>query len=96
VLFLCAFKNKSRLTKVLKMNLFELAHHPDAYKAVDNLKYEEFWWGTEKNSTEEQFKMLNARQRGRQADGLLERHVGTHTDENEFRMHLLFVHWATQ
>jgi hypothetical protein len=71
------------------MNLFELAHHPKAWDATDicRCKNPDFAWWNSVNSTKEQMDLLSPFE-----GSLCVRH---HTDENEFRMHLLFVHWAT-
>jgi hypothetical protein len=68
------------------MTLFELAHHPEAFE--HRHLGPRTWWGEYNNCTSEQFIMLN--------ESFTEYNsVCEHTDENEFRMHLLFVHWAT-
>jgi hypothetical protein len=71
------------------MNLYELAHHPEAWN-VNQLGNNEqevnhCWFGHADNSTMKQFYMLIE----------LHENVANHTDENEFRMHLLFVYFAT-
>jgi hypothetical protein len=70
------------------MNLYDLAHRPDAFKGRQGTKEEDLWWGDQERSSYQQFKMLL----GENGMGL----VSDHTNENEFRMHLLFVHWATE
>lgn len=79
------------------MNLYELAHHPDAWDAAqmsvnpgDPLA-RLAWWNSI-NVTGEQFEMLNNTTFEQNATILADVFNG---DENEFRMHLLFVHWAT-
>lgn len=78
------------------MNLYELAHHPDAFTALNNSD-SGFWWGDSSNSTGEQFRdYLNnpdAFPNGYQEYWTLNHWAKT--DENEFRMHLLFVYFAT-
>lgn len=70
------------------MNLYELAHHPDAWKERTN-DAGELWYGSDLITSIEQFDMLCL-------DIDLKRPVSMiHNNEIEFRMHLLFVHWAT-
>lgn len=72
------------------MNLYELAHHPESYDLLNSgAGNDERWWGCDKTSTKEQFDMMNF------PDYTNNKSIQDHTDENEFRMHLLFVHWAT-
>lgn len=71
------------------MNLFELAHHPKMnFKSHLDL-HDKLCWSLV--STNEQMNMLDPSYNDSdEADS-----AANHTDENEFRMHLLFVHWAT-
>lgn len=68
------------------MNLYDLALHPKAFKSKDGFSTDSPWWG--RIATDEQFAMLNDHFSTANP-------VNMHEDENEFRMHLIFVHWAT-
>ena len=70
------------------MNLYELAHHPEAWNSADYCKEGTEHWTDSNNTTDDQFELLNFQQNSANS-------VSCHTDENEFRMHLLFVHWTT-
>lgn len=66
------------------MTLYELAHHPDVWKDRDL----RFLWIH--HTTQEQFDLLNY------PSGTENKyHPTDHTNEMEYRMHFLFVHWAT-
>lgn len=67
------------------MNLYELAHHPNLWNDWTNKQQ---WIHV---STQEQFKMLNYPE----FNGQDFYNVSEQEDENEFRMHLLFVYFAT-
>lgn len=72
------------------MNLYELAHHPEAWNhRSSNQGDNELWWGCNKTSTKEQFNMLHY-PNYTNGDSIQD-----HTDEFSFRMHLLFVYFAT-
>lgn len=66
------------------MNLYELAHHPKAW--LDLPAQGDYWFGHKKYTTELQFDMLRK---------TTDPGAGDHTDESCFRMHLLFVYFAT-
>lgn len=66
------------------MNLYELAHHPDAF----NCRWSYNNWGFRNVMTREQFSVYDLAANDNE-------HPMHHTNENAFRMHLLFVHWAT-
>lgn len=67
------------------MNLYELAHHPDAY--AERYSWTGKGFMNDEITTYPQFSML--------ALCDLSHTAHKHTDENEFRMHLLFVYFAT-
>lgn len=67
------------------MNLYELAHHPETWNVQTRKNLiDPFCWWLDTISTESQFEILN---NGSDIEG--------HTDEFCFRMHLLFVYFAT-
>lgn len=72
------------------MNLYELAHHPDAWSNESKCpnQTQGLWFGDSENSNQNQFDMLNETDSSNPS-------AQNHNDENEFRMHLLFVYFAT-
>lgn len=77
------------------MNLYELAHHPDAWKKGERsqLSWVDYFSYFEDENI---FRFLNETDKWEGDTWSTNNPVSMHTDENEYRMHLLFAYWATQ
>jgi hypothetical protein len=73
------------------MNLYELAHHPDAFTDVFGI------YSFVKHSTKKQMDLLNVYTQGIEfpVNHLNDPELPVSHNEMEYRMHLLFVYFAT-